>query len=628
MKDLNQAMKKLQESKKVQSDKLAKLVKESTTRQNLDKIAENESIVEPENKEEIFDGKFNYKVTLDNGKTITATCSKENLADAKEYFLNKIYMNTKTNERAKVVNVEDIKEGEYEEIKNEAKELEDNDPALKKPYESEANKELQNAAKKDAKIVAEEFGNKSKELNDNDPAQNKPFETETKKEIDNATKGNRINNKIDESKKLEESATELSNDQKLEKAKELVEVIFSMETLDETRHAAKKELRDLVFPQKSSEETQQLPEKKIVKESIFDNDEEVKNKEDRLAQLRTQLEMDGDQLADDEKEAIKAEIDSLEAELYENKNINESTDEYEYVYTPDELLNICNNDEYNFDEDHGTLEDLENELKNIERIESQNEITSVDYVPGWDSKVKTVLKDGREFVTDESEVSIWEAIELTLATEIVKESKLNEGVKGKTLEVIYTDKNGEEKVTHFECDKEYELDGEQIREAIKSSDNNIVDIIKINESKELTEEIEDEETTECNCNCCVETIDDETFTEAFTKFVKENYKNAKEFKLENVVALNNGDYKFECKLVFNSGKIANVNLISNATLKEGKSLIRFYENKVFKHLDENKSIMTATVKLENKVLSCESLRYSYRVALKENKVALVKGIVK
>ena len=124
----------------------------------------------------------------------------------------------------------------------------------------------------------------------------------------------------------------------------------------------------------------------------------------------------------------------------------------------------------------------------------------------------------------------------------------------------------------------------------------------------------------------IENIDDETFTEAFTKFIKENYKNAKEFKLENVIKSGN-KYKFECKLTFNSGKQVKVNLMSEAKIREGKSLIRFYENKTFKHLDENKSIMTATVKLENKTLSCEALRYNYRVALKENKIATIKGII-
>ena len=97
-----------------------------------------------------------------------------------------------------------------------------------------------------------------------------------------------------------------------------------MDSLDETRRAAKQELKDLVYPQRIEPEK---TEKKIVKESIFDNDEETKVKEDRLADLRTQLEVDGEQLADDEKEAIQAEIDSLENDLYESKQLKEDCDD-------------------------------------------------------------------------------------------------------------------------------------------------------------------------------------------------------------------------------------------------------------------------------------------------------------
>ena len=627
MRDLNKAMKKLQEAKRLESTKLAKLVKES--------------VVEPEDKEETFDNKFNYKVSLDNGKTITATCSKENIEDARKYFLGKSYFNTKTGEKAKIVGVEEINSDEngFEEIKNEefgstSKQLTDNDPAQKVPFDSDAKKDIEKAATQKPKIVAEEFGSENKDLTDNDPAQKKAFETETRKKMDDATKGKTIDDKIDESKKLNEATEEdINNENKLEKAKQLIEVIFNMDSLDETRRAAKQELKDLVYPQRIEPEK---TEKKIVKESIFDNDEETKVKEDRLADLRTQLEVDGEQLADDEKEAIQAEIDSLENDLYESKQLKED----------------CDDDD---DDD--------------EEVE-------------------------KEETLDEAK-------------------QLNEETKGKTLEVIYTDKDGKEKTTHFECDKEYELDGEQIREAIKSSDNDIVDIIKINESKCLTEDdnheedeekeetleeiinrayeeelsaintydlvlnkIENEESNEKLIEMIneikkdeedhkslikhyietgealtddeleelknseesnednseeeevsIENIDDETFTEAFTKFIKENYKNAKEFKLENVFKSGN-NYRFECKLTFNSGKKVKVNLMSETKIKEGKSLIRFYENKTFKHLDENKSIMTATVKLENKTLSCEALRYNYRVALKENKIATIKGIIK
>ena len=185
----------------------------------------------------------------------------------------------------------------------------------------------------------------------------------------------------------------------------------------------------------------------------------------------------------------------------------------------------------------------------------------------------------------------------------------NEESNEKLIEMINEIKKDEE--DHKSLIKHYIETGEALTDD---------ELEELKNSEESNEDNSEEEVS-------IENIDDETFTEAFTKFIKENYKNAKEFKLENVFKSGN-KYKFECKLTFNSGKQVKVNLMSEAKIKEGKSLIRFYENKTFKHLDENKSIMTATVKLENKTLSCEALRYNYRVALKENKIATIKGIIK
>lgn len=790
MRDLNKAMKKLQEAKRLESTKLAKLVKES--------------VVEPEDKEEIFDNKFNYKVSLDNGKTITATCSKENIEDARKYFLGKSYLNTKTGEKAKIVGVEEINSDEngFEEIKNEefgstSKQLTDNDPAQKVPFDSDAEKGIENAATQKPKIVAEEFGSENKDLTDNDPAQKKAFETETRKKMDDATKGKTIDDKIDESKKLNEATEEdINNENKLEKAKQLIEVIFNMDSLDETRRAAKQELKDLVYPQRiepeKTEKKKELNESKksgyiiFIKDDpngysyqghggrsrvrldmtdaldVYDTveqaqkevntyknpkkikimkfdgknttelnescnklieeiDEETKIKEDRLASLKTQLEVDGDQLADDEKEAIQAEIDSLEKDLYESKQLKEDWDDDDDDDWDDEddeeyELIACNKDNDTLKSLSACIGDYEASMTGItgcpeyqelvEYAENNKEVDKIyiDY-PDREYVIWTrVFGDYPEFdsLEEADEAEDEEGYDNLDESKRLKENIANDGrTKGKTLEVIYTDKDGKEKTTHFECDKEYELDGEQIREAIKSSDNDIVDIIKINESKCLTED-EDEESEEraidansevvnkkisrmnvhkdvvsilgngaikladkyniqmntildnvedtiiensnlfescenegiqeplneegCD-DCSIENVDDETFTEAFTKFIKENYKNAKEFKLENVFKSGN-NYRFECKLTFNSGKKVKVNLMSETKIKEGKSLIRFYENKTFKHLDENKSIMTVTVKLENKTLSCEGLRYNYRVALKENKIATIKGIIK
>ena len=73
-----------------------------------------------------------------------------------------------------------------------------------------------------------------------------------------------------------------------------------------------------------------MPEKtakKVVKEidnKIMNESEERKDKEERLASLKTQLEKDKDQLAADEIEAIEKEIADLEAELFEKEKLNEA----------------------------------------------------------------------------------------------------------------------------------------------------------------------------------------------------------------------------------------------------------------------------------------------------------------
>ena len=766
MRDLNKAMKKLQEAKRLESTKLAKLVKES--------------VVEPEDKEETFDNKFNYKVSLDNGKTITATCSKENIEDARKYFLGKSYLNTKTGEKAKIVGVEEINSDEngFEEIKNEefgstSKQLTDNDPAQKVPFDSDAKKDIEKAATQKPKIVAEEFGSENKDLTDNDPAQKKAFETETRKKMDDATKGKTIDDKIDESKKLNEATEEdINNENKLEKAKQLIEVIFNMDSLDETRRAAKQELKDLVYPQRIEPEK---TEKKIVKESIFDNDEETKVKEDRLADLRTQLECDGDQLADDEKEAIQAEIDSLEKDLYESKQLNEGTlgKTLEIIYTDNDgeekathfecdkeyeldgeqireaikssdsdivdIIKINESKCLTEDDDHEEDEEDEDEFEELENLDEEKPLTettdkeiekmkqdlyarerqalkdlgdenwedivglsgrmpeemlnkflekreiintiemihsiltytseanwNVDYVMNNKYMQRHIKELGEEKVKELAEQEIEEYKQATINKDVYTDS---EDISYNSV-TFKDDVNESKNITE---DEEIEDEQEEtLDEAIKrayeeeisaintydtvlsktdeSTDAKLIEMINeikkdeedhktllqhyIETGEALTDdELEElknsEESNEDNSEeeVSIENIDDETFTEAFTKFIKENYKNAKEFKLENVIKSGN-KYKFECKLTFNSGKQVKVNLMSEAKIREGKSLIRFYENKTFKHLDENKSIMTATVKLENKTLSCEALRYNYRVALKENKIATIKGIIK
>lgn len=76
-----------------------------------------------------------------------------------------------------------------------------------------------------------------------------------------------------------------------------------------------------------SNEIKVINEKCTTNKELNEEPTKVENKEERLANLKTQLEQDGDQLSDDEKEAIENEIADLEKEVYPEANLNEDSDE-------------------------------------------------------------------------------------------------------------------------------------------------------------------------------------------------------------------------------------------------------------------------------------------------------------
>lgn len=113
-----------------------------------------------------------------------------------------------------------------------------------------------------------------------------------------------------------------------------------------------------------------------------------------------------------------------------------------------------------------------------------------------------------------------------------------------------------------------------------------------------------------------------------TKFVKENYKNPKNLKINKVTKLKEG-YKIEANLKMKDERVIPVTFLAKGTITEGKSsILKVYEeSKVFKSLDENKNMMTMIVS-NNGTLKLEKLRYNFNTMLTENKKANVYGIIK
>ena len=126
-----------------------------------------------------------------------------------------------------------------------------------------------------------------------------------------------------------------------------------------------------------SNEIKVINEKCATNKELNEEPTKVENKEERLANLKTQLEQDGDQLSDDEKEAIENEIADLEKEVYPEANLNEDSDE---------------RDEDSDEQDEDSDEQDEDE-------ETSNSYTAISY---YDDKLRGV--------EDETSSSDWSVI--------------------------------------------------------------------------------------------------------------------------------------------------------------------------------------------------------------------------
>lgn len=122
---------------------------------------------------------------------------------------------------------------------------------------------------------------------------------------------------------------------------------------------------------------------KLDEDNIEDN--EV-SKEERLASLKTQLEVDGDQLAPDEKAAIQEEINKLEAELNESCN------------------KVEENVEINVDSETGDVEVTTDEGENVEVIdETEEPETSDEEVTDEEPSEELPVEVTDEVIVEESQ---------------------------------------------------------------------------------------------------------------------------------------------------------------------------------------------------------------------------------
>ena len=104
--------------------------------------------------------------------------------------------------------------------------------------------------------------------------------------------------------------------------------------------------------------------------------------------------------------------------------LTEGENTFKYSFTPDEIKKILldnYHDGEGFESETELEQHLDEELNNIKRIESESDISMISQ-PGNDSfpgfkygKVRTVLKDGRTFISEENGLSLMSAVELSVS---------------------------------------------------------------------------------------------------------------------------------------------------------------------------------------------------------------------
>lgn len=185
-------------------------------------------------------------------------------------------------------------------------------------------------------------------------------------------------------------------------------------------------------------------------------------------------------------------------------------------------------------------------------------------------------------------------------------------------------------VDEAKAEEEVEIVSNKIIKTLMEHEEELVEMLKdyeIFDDDEYYEEEEDfEESKELTENKELE-IDDKSFNRALTKFIIENYKNAERLRLAKVTE-GKDVLKFECNLKTKNGKITPVVLEAKGKISRGKSILKVYENKIFKHENSEKHIMTMIVSNNDNKIKLEKLRYNFSTKLTENKKAIVSGIIK
>lgn len=165
------------------------------------------------------------------------------------------------------------------------------------------------------------------------------------------------------------------------------------------------------------------------------------------------------------------------------------------------------------------------------------------------------------------------------------------------------------------------------------------------EAEEPVEEVPEEELEEESCKNCEELeykegckkesrarfqIDESTFNPYLNKFIRENYKNARSFKLIGATLNKNRVLTMECVITFKSGNTKNVKLKTEGfrAFNGKRAYIDFREDGAFKTESKYKiAPFIFTTSMRGNVLKCEGMKYNFISKISESKKAHIYGKV-
>jgi len=118
-------------------------------------------------------------------------------------------------------------------------------------------------------------------------------------------------------------------------------------------------------------------------------------------------------------------------------------------------------------------------------------------------------------------------------------------------------------------------------------------------------------------------IDESTFNPFMTKFIRDNYKNARKFEMKSA-KINGRVLTIECMITFNSGKQKRVTMKA-ANFNPKSESLTMRDDGFFKCESKSSAPFVFKMRMEGRVIKCEGMKYNFVTRMTEGKRVQIYG---